>query len=317
MNLPDGSKPSDLRTLLRSEVALSRYSTFQIGGTAQYFSEPACLEEVQTLLDFARNEDLPFLVIGKGSNVLFPEEGFPGLVITLIHFNQRRIDFDVGRSVVTASAGVNLYKLAIATRDACMGGLEFLSHVPGTLGGALVMNAGFSRFSGQKKEIGGLVEGVTVINSSGEIVTLGREGLDFKYRQTNLDGIIVLEAKLKLYPAKRSAIQSEIQANFSYRNGVQDLRYPSAGSVFKNPEGKQGSSGQLIDQIGLKGTRIGGAMISDRHANFIVNLGGARSSDVVDLIRLAQDRVFEEFGVHLEPEIRIIPSPEELVSVPR
>lgn len=309
MSLPAGSKLSDLKIQLRSDVSLSRYSTFQIGGPARFFSEPNTIDELQSLLDFARAEELPLLVIGKGSNILFPDEGFPGLVVTLIHFEPHRIVFDEGRECVTASSGVNLYRLALAARDAGMGGVEFLSHVPGTLGGALVMNAGFSRFPGRKMEIGDLVEEVTVVTPEGELRRLGRDELTFGYRKTNLDGSVILEARLKLYRAKPEEIQAEIQASFDYRNRVQDLRYPSAGSVFKNPEGKQGSSGQLIEKAGLKGKRIGGAMISDRHANFIVNAGGAKASDVLALIAAAQEKVFERFGVHLEPEIRIIRNP--------
>lgn len=168
------------------------------------------------------------------------------------------------------------------------------------------MNSGFSRFPGRKMEIGDLVEAVTVMTPEGEIETLGRESLEFGYRRSNLGSAYVLSARLKLFPRTRDEIHDEIQANFSTRNRVQDVRYPSAGSVFKNPGGAFGSSGQLIDQVGLKGKRIGGAMISSRHANFIVNLGGAKASDVLQLIELAQHRVFESFGAVLEPEIRII-----------
>ena len=308
MSLPVGLKIHDLKIPLRSEVSLARYSTFQIGGLARFFSEPTSTDELQSLLDFARTEELPLLISGKGSNLLFPDEGFPGLVVTLIHFEPNRILFDPGQQCVTASSGVNLYRLALAARDAGLGGVEFLSHIPGTLGGALMMNAGFSRFPGRKMEIGDLVEEVTVFSPEGELRRLDRSQLNFGYRKTNLDGYVILEGRIRLYRAKPEEIQKEIQASFSYRNQVQDLRYPSAGSVFKNPEGKQGSSGQLIEKAGLKGKRIGGAMISDRHANFIVNVGGARSSDVLELISLAQEKVFEAFGVHLEPEIRVIRS---------
>ena len=305
MSLPAGSKPFDLKIPLRFDVSLSRYSTFQIGGLARYFSEPTRIEELQALLQFARQENLPFLLIGKGSNILFPDEGFPGLVITLIHFEPRKMIFDLDQETVTASSGTNLYQLALATRNAELGGAEFLSHIPGTLGGALVMNAGFSRFPGEKHQISDLVEEVTVLTPEAEVQKLGREDICFEYRRTNLNQFIILGVRLKLHRAKRSEVQAEIQASFDYRNRVQDLRYPSAGSVFKNPPGQQGSSGQLIEKVELKGKRIGNAMISDRHANFIVNLGGAKASDVLDLIHLAQEKVFEAYGVHLEPEIRI------------
>ena len=296
----------DLKVPIRTEVPLHRYSTIQIGGDARFFSEPTNLEELESLLEFARAEDLPLIGIGKGSNILFSDEGFPGLVITFIHYEPTRIVFNEKEESVTASSGVNLYRLALAARDAGFGGVEFLSHIPGTLGGALMMNAGFSRIPGEKKEVGNLVEEVTVLTPDGLIRRLNREELTFHYRKSSLEGYIILEARLKLYPAKSEAVQFEIEACFSYRNRVQDLRYPSAGSVFKNPGGSQGSAGQLIEQVGLKGHRIGNAMISDRHGNFIVNLGGARAADVLDLIRLAQEKVFDSFEVRLEPEIRIV-----------
>lgn len=297
---------------IRTEVPLCRYSTFQIGGAARFFSEPTHLDELKSLLDFARSKELPVLGIGKGSNILFPDEGFPGLVITFIHYEPTRIDFDAERGSVMASSGVNLYRLALAARDAGFGGVEFLSHIPGTLGGALMMNAGFSRIPGEKKEIGNLVEEITVLTPEGIIRSLGREALAFHYRESGLEGSILLEARLKLYRANPEAIQAEIDACFGYRNRVQDLRYPSAGSVFKNPGGNQGSAGQLIEKVGLKGHRAGNATVSDRHANFIVNLGGARASEVLSLIHLAQEKVLEAFDVRLEPEIRIIRT-EELV----
>jgi UDP-N-acetylmuramate dehydrogenase len=309
MSLPVESKSFGLKTLLRFDVPLFRYSTFQIGGPARYFSEPSSVEEIEALLEFARSEELPVLTIGKGSNLLFPDEGFPGLVMTLIRFEPKKILFDEEQCTVTASSGVNLYRLAMACREACLGGIEFLSHIPGTLGGALVMNAGFGRFPGQPMEIGDRVEEVTVLTPEGELRKLGAGEVEFRYRETNLDPFIILEARLKLYKARREEIQAEIRSNFNYRNRVQDLRYPSAGSVFKNPSGAPGSSGQLIDKVGLKGERVGGAMISERHANFIVNTGGAKASDVLALIQLAQAKVFEAFGVRLEPEIRRITAP--------
>lgn len=306
MNSPAESKLAAPKAPLRFNVSLARYSTFQIGGPARYFSEPSNLEDLQAVLHFAREERVAVLAIGKGSNILFPDEGYPGLVITLIHFDPQKIVCDRERATVTAASGVSLYRLALAARDAGLSGTEFLSHIPGTLGGALVMNAGFSRFPGKKMEIGDSVEEVTVLTGEGGIKRLGKEELQFAYRKSNLSGIVILEARLKLFPRDPKEIEKEIHANFSYRNRVQDLRFPSAGSVFKNSGSPLGSSGQLIEKAGLKGTRRGGAMISDKHGNFIVNTGGARASEVLELIALAQRKVFEKFGVRLEPEIRII-----------
>ncbi len=302
-------------TIPRKDVALSRFSTFQIGGDAKFFAEPKNLEGLKSLLEFAKSEEVPVIGIGKGSNVLFPDEGFPGLVITFIHYEPTHIIFDIERTTVTVSAGVNLYRLALAARDAGFGGTEFLSHIPGTVGGALMMNAGFSRVPGKRMEIGNLAEEITTLTPDGVICHLGREEISFHYRKSGLEGYILLEARLRLHRAKPEDIQTEIEACFEYRNTVQDLRYPSAGSIFKNPGANQDSAGQLIDQAGLRGRRIGNAMISDRHANFIVNLGGAKASHVIELIQLAQEKVFEKFEVRLEPEVRII-RVEELVSGP-
>ncbi len=306
MSLPVGSRITESKIPLRFEVPLSRYSTFQIGGPARYFSEPTSLEELELLLEFAQQEKLPFLAVGKGSNLLFPDEGYPGLVITFIHFEADYMLFNRQDHTVNVSSGVNLYRFSLGCREAGFGGAEFLSHIPGTIGGALVMNAGFSRVPGKKVEIGSLVEEVTVLTPEGEIRNLAPESLEFGYRRSNLEGFLVLRGRLKLFPRERQEIHSEIQANFEYRNKVQDVRYPSAGSVFKNPPGGVGTSGQLIEKVGLKGKRIGGAMISPRHANFIVNIGGAKAADVIRLMELTQATVLEAFNVRLEPEVRII-----------
>lgn len=303
------------KVIPRRDVSLARFSTFQIGGDAKYFAEPKNLDELKSLLEFAKSEDLPVLGIGKGSNILFPDEEFPGLVITLIHYEPTHIIFHLESTTVSVSSGVNLYRLALAARDAGFGGTEFLSHIPGTVGGALMMNAGFTRIAGEPKEIGSLVEEITALTPTGVIRHLGREEIHFHYRKSGLEGYILLEARLKLYRAKPEDIQREIEACFDYRNTVQDLRYPSVGSIFKNPGSPHGSAGQLVDRAGLKGHRVGNAMISDRHGNFIVNLGGAKAAHVTQLIHLAQEKVFEKFEVRLEPEVRII-RVEELVSGP-
>lgn len=310
MNSPVASKTSGPKALLRFDVPLSRYSTIQIGGNARFFAEPSTLEELQKVLHFAREERAPVLGIGKGSNVLFPDEGYSGLVITFIHYEPSKILCDRENQTVTASAGVSLYRLALATQNAGLGGAEFLSHIPGTLGGALMMNAGFSRSPEKKMEIGEIVEEVTALTPEGEVRTLGRGELRFGYRKSSLEGQMILAGRLKLRPSATGEVRAEIQESFGYRNRVQDLRYPSLGSVFKNQGASQGSSGQLIEKAGLKGRQIGGAKFSDKHANFIINVGGARAADVLELIKLAQEKVREKFGVPLEPEIRIIRNPQ-------
>lgn len=301
--------PIDLKASLRRNVRLSGFTSMQAGGPARYFAEPVREAELTELLEFARQEGLPWMILGKGSNVLFPDEGFPGLVITLIHFEQDLLKVDPEKCLLSASAGVHLYRLVLQARDAGLSGAEFLCNVPGTLGGALVMNAGFSRFPGQRCEIGALVEEVVVLDAQGDKEVLARDRLHFSYRQSNLDSAIVLSATLKLWRRDRDHIEREIRANFANRNEKQDLRYPSSGSVFKNPPPPAPQAAVLIEKAGCKGWREGGAMVSPKHSNTIVNVGRAKSSEIRQLIEAVQKAVLDATGVHLEPEIRIIQTP--------
>jgi UDP-N-acetylmuramate dehydrogenase len=282
----------------------------QVGGPAEYFAEPNTEEELFDLIEFARHENIPFMIVGKGSNVIFPDEGFSGLVITLIHYEQNQILFDEERPFVTASAGIFLYRLCLACRDHGLGGAEFLANIPGTVGGAVIMNAGFSRFAGQRNEIGDILEEVAVLTPEGQKETWTKKDLHFSYRHSNLEGRIVLSATLHLWPRPSDVIQKEIRANFDYRNHKQDLKHPSSGSIFKNPEtllnNERVTAGQLIDRLELKGTRIGNAMVSEKHGNYIINTGGAKSADLVQLIQQIQKTVLDATGIQLEPEVRII-----------
>ncbi len=300
---------TDLKCPLRRDVRLSLYTTMQVGGPASWFAEPQTEEELVEILDFAQQERLPKVILGKGSNLIFPDEGFPGLVISLTHYEQERIVVDREKSFVQVSAGVHLYRFVLAMRDAGLGGAEFLANIPGTIGGALVMNAGFSRFPGQINEIGDITEQVTILDGQGKRAVLQRNELKFSYRHSNLDGKIVLSAVLRLWRRPAEEIQREVKANFDYRNTKQDLRYPSSGSVFKNPGQANTTAGQLVEKAGLKGARVGGAMVSQRHGNYIVNVGGAKSSDVRQLISQIQKSVLDATGILLEPEVRFVERP--------
>lgn len=300
---------ADLKASLRPNVNLANYCTMQVGGPARYFADPATEEELLELLDFVRQEQLPYFVMGKGSNLIFSDEGFDGLVISLIHFEQDKMIFDEEAFTVVAGSGIYLYRLVLAARDHGLGGTEFLCNVPGTVGGAVMMNAGFSRFPGQFNEIGDMVSEVTCLNVEGKKEILTKNELSFSYRHSNLAGKIILSAKLALWKRKPEEIQSEIKANFDYRNKRQDLRHPSSGSIFKNPGSPHTSAAQLIDKLGLKGLKMGGAMVSERHANYIINTGAAKSADVTDLIRKVQQTVFDATQIVLEPEVRIVEKP--------
>lgn len=304
MNLRTG-----LKDLLRPNVRLSQFTTMQVGGPARYFSEPQTEEELLDLLDFARQENMPFMIMGKGSNLLFPDSGFPGLVITLIHYEQDRILFDEEEPRVTASAGIYLYRLVLACRDHGLGGSEFLANIPGTLGGALAMNAGFSRFPGQTNEIGDLIEQVTILGEDGLKQTIPAGQIQFSYRHSSLQGKLILSGTLRLWRRRPEDIQTEVRANFDYRNEKQDMKHPSSGSIFKNPAKPNPSAGQLIEKLGLKGTRVGDAMVSLKHGNYFINMGNAKCADIVELIGKVQKNVFDATGILLEPEVRIVERP--------
>ncbi|MBI3314247.1 MAG: UDP-N-acetylmuramate dehydrogenase, partial [Candidatus Omnitrophica bacterium] len=297
---------TDLKVSLRRKVSLSQYTTMQVGGAAEYFAEPTVEEELVEALEFAAQENLPWMILGKGSNLIFADEGYPGLIISLLQYEKERIQFDTVHTRVTASSGVHLYRLAASCRAVGFGGAEFLAGIPGTVGGAVIMNAGFSRFPGQMSEIGDILEAVTFINPKGRKETRLRDELEFSYRKSSLEGNIILEAKLKLWKRTPEQIDHEMKANFDYRNTKQDLRYPSSGSIFKNPPAPALSAGRLIEQAGLKGVRIGGVMVSDKHGNYFVKVGPATSTDVIELIRKVQKSVFDATQVLLEPEVRII-----------
>jgi len=303
------SLPANLKLSLRRNARLSQYCTMQVGGEARLFAEPTCEEELLDALEVARQENLPFVILGKGSNVIFPDDGFHGLVISFLHFQESRVEIDSDTFRVTASSGVHLYRLATVCRDAGLGGAEFLASIPGTVGGAVVMNAGFSRFPGQRSEIGDLVQSVTVVNSEGQKKKLSRNELSFSYRKTNLDEWVVLEVELLLWRRKSEDIATEIRANFDYRNQEQDLKHPSSGSIFKNPEPPSPSAGRLIDKAGLKGLRIGGAMVSEKHGNYFINVDHAKSSDLIALIQKVRLSVFDATQIDLETEVRIIQNP--------
>lgn len=276
----------------------------QVGGIARYFSEPSTEEELIEVLEFAKSEKLPYFILGKGSNCIFSDEVYPGVVITLIHYEQDKIIFDSEKPIVTASAGIHLYRFVVACRERGLGGAEFLCNVPGTVGGGLIMNAGFSRFSGQTNEISDLVEEVCVLNKDGRKETITKDKLEFSYRHSNLEGKIILSGTFHLWRRKPEDIQKEIRANFDYRNSKQDLKHPSSGSIFKNPGAPHPTAGKLIDQLGLKGTRVGDAQVSEKHGNYIINLGNAKSSDIWALIELIQKKVFDATGIVLEPEVK-------------
>lgn len=296
----------DLKTHIRTNVSLKSYSTYKIGGTARFFAEPQTQDELFRILEFRRSEGLRVLIIGRGSNLLISDDGFDGLALSLRHMDAERFSVEHQTDLVV-SAGMSLCRVSTVSQEQSLGGSEFLCHIPGTVGGAVTMNAGFGRRGGTYCEIRNILDSFTAIDLNGNFKKIRRDEIQFDYRQTSIpQDLIILEARFQLLPKDRKEVEAEIKANFAYRNEVQDLRHPSAGSTFKNPKNSTLTSGQLLDRVHMKKVRIGGAMVSDRHANFFLNVDHATAQNVLDLMSEAQKRVFEEFGIQLYPEVRYV-----------
>lgn len=276
---------------LQSQRLLSEFSTFGIGGPIRFFAEAATFEEMEEALQFAKDHSVPYLVIGKGSNCLFPDQGYEGLVIL------NKIDFCEWKgNQVYVGAGYSFSLLGIQSARKGFGGLEFASGIPATVGGAIFMNAGANR-----RETCEAIHSVVYLDETRK--EFFRSDLKFAYRYSpfqRMEGAI-LAATFTLYPNKAArANQLKIVEG---RMKTQPLKEKSAGCIFRNPA-PHISAGAMIDQCGLKGFKVGGAKISEIHANFIVNAGHATAQDVLDLIAIVQERVAAKAGVHLEPEIQ-------------
>ncbi len=299
--MQDESTLNGLREIypdLLVNAPMKERTTFRIGGPAQYLALPSSAEQISRLLLFARNAGLPVTLLGNCSNVLVRDGGIDGLVLQLgSNFSKA----SVTGNEVEAEAGILMSTLAQVCTRAGLAGFEFASGIPGSLGGGVYMNAG--AYNG---EIGSIVKSVAVINERLELVTLSREEMGFAYRHTALSGrdVAVVSAVLSLSPDNPQDIAARVADFTRRRRERQPLNYPSAGSVFKRPEGAFAAA--LIDTAGLKGVSVGGAQVSCKHAGFFVNTGGATAADVLALIKLVQNTVYEKSGFRLEPEIKII-----------
>jgi len=294
--------PSDLavfkkiRGKIKFAEPLSRHTTFSIGGPAKLFICPLDLADLKTALIFLKPRKIPFLILGAGSNILAVDRGVQAAVIKLnapfFKTLKRR-----GNNIEAAS-GVSLSELLRFTRRNNLGGLEFLTGIPGSVGGALAMNAGALGSS-----IGNLVAQVKVLDYNNKVKILKSKEINFVYRQAHLAKYIILGATFKLFRQDKKIIEKKINAARAYRRITQDYSRPSAGCVFRNP-GEQ-SAGRLIDLCGLKGRKIGRACVSLKHANFILNTTSAKAGDVLRLMRLIKSKVEKRFNIKLEPEVRI------------
>jgi len=276
---------------------LSRYTTWRIGGPARYLLQPADVDDIVRGLEMARERGLPWLVLGLGSNVLFKDGGFPGLVIRM----GKGLDkFEMKGATAIVGAGMPTPILARRTAEAGFSGVERFIGIPGTVGGGIYMNAGC-----HGAEFAEIVTEVTVMDGKGKTRTIPRKQISYKYRGSNLGDVIVLEAKLQLgeeSPAKLKELQAKL---FRWRKAGTPFDQPCAGSTFKNPGGNK-TAGMLIDEVGLKGFRMGGVQVSPMHANYFVNLGNGTAADVVRLIDHVQKTVAKKTGVELQLEIKVL-----------
>lgn len=277
---------------------LARHTSFKIGGPADALAIPGSQEDLVALLNYCHRQGLPVVIIGNGTNLLVRDKGIRAVVIKIASAMSTVCLFDQG---IEAESGISLAALAQTALEAGLGGLEFAAGIPGSLGGAVVMNAG--AYGGEMKDV---VERVWAVSYQGEEAEFTAEDMDFGYRRSRLQGqqMIITKVRLRLVSRDSGDIRSQIAELAARRRASQPLNLPSAGSVFKRPPGLY--VGPMIQEAGLQGKRIGGAEVSTKHAGFIVNVGGATAADVLALIGLIQETVERKFGVKLEPEVRII-----------
>lgn len=281
-----------------ADEPMKKHTTFRIGGPADYYLCPETVEEVSGILHICKENELPFFVLGNGSNLLVSDEGYRGVIIQ-VYKNMNRVFAEENKLHV--QAGCLLSMAAKKALDAGLTGMEFASGIPGTMGGAVVMNAG--AYGGEMKDI---VESATVLTQEGEVLHLSLEELAMGYRTSIVKekGYIVLEAVLALRNGDKEEIKKEMDRLKEQRTTKQPLDMPSAGSTFKRPTGY--FAGKLIQDAGLRGYKVGGAQVSEKHCGFVVNADGATAQDVADLIKDVQDKVYEKFQVTLEPEVRFL-----------
>lgn len=274
------------------------HTTFKVGGPADVFVRPDCVEQVKEIIELAREEEVPVYIMGNGSNLLVGDKGYRGVIIQ-IYKNMNQIT--VKDNEITAQAGALLSTIARLALEQELGGFEFASGIPGTLGGAVTMNAG--AYGGEIKQV---LKSAIILTKEGEIKHLTTEELKLGYRKSVIidEDYIVLEAVLALKKDNREAILEKMNEYALARRTKQPLEFPSAGSTFKRPVGY--FAGKLIDDAGLRGFSYGGAQVSEKHCGFVINKGDATAKDIVTLMNMVNEKVKEQFDVSLEPEVKMI-----------
>ena len=283
---------------IKQNESMARHCTFRCGGEAELYVMPGSIEELAQVIRTCKENGYPYMVIGNGSNILVRDSGYQG---AMIEINNRISSIDVIGEEIVADAGAKLAAVAMTAYENDLAGFEFAHGIPGNVGGAVVMNAG--AYGGEMKDV---IKWVKVLNNEGEIETIEAKDLEMGYRTSVIakKSMVVLQMCIELQIGSAGEIAEIMQILMQRRKFRQPLEYPSAGSTFKRPEGY--FAGKLIEDAGLRGYRAGGAMVSEKHCGFVINYDNATASDVLQVINDVKARVKEQFGIELEPEVKII-----------
>ncbi len=286
---------------IKQNEPMSNHTTFKIGGPADVMVLPGTIADIKATITYCRQKNYPLFIFGLGSNLVVRDKGIRGIVVKIGN-NLKAVN--VSGTEIYAQAGIRLSELARKAADNSLSGLEFAEGIPGSLGGAVVMNAG--AYDGEIKDV---VTAVEAISSSGEERVFAAAEMDFSYRQSAFqhNDYVIVAARMNLRPGVKPDIQSRMREYAHSRREKQPLEYPSAGSVFRRPHGY--FVGPMIEKMGLKGYSIGGAQVSEKHTGFIINTGNATARDVLDLIAMVAKSAREQFGIELQPEIRVVGEP--------
>ena len=281
---------------IKVDEPMKSHTTFRVGGPASYFTTPETKEEIQAIVACCKEQNMPYYIVGNGSNLLVSDKGYEGVIIQIFKAMNQIV---VEGEKITAQAGALLSAVASRALDAELTGFEFAAGIPGTLGCACVMNAGAD--GGEMKDV---LESVTVLTEDGEFVTLAKDELELGYRTSIIakKGYIVVEAVVCLKKGEKEAIKAYMDELKEKRVSKQPLEYPSAGSTFKRPEGY--FAGKLIQDADLRGFQVCGAQVSEKHCGFVINKDNATAADVAELMKQVSQKVEEKFGVTLEPEVK-------------
>lgn len=305
MNLQDEQFRKMLSDMVAGKVLFDepakKHTSIGVGGVADALVSPHSRDELRKIISCLRDGNIPFIPVGNWTNMIVKDGGYRGVIISLQHLNHvTRSQRNADHVLIDAEAGVSLSEIVRSSADESLTGIEFCAGIPGSVGGAVRMNAG-----AYGNEIKDIIETVDVMIVNGSISEFKRAALHFEYRNLDIpEGAIIVSASFLLTKSVKEKIQERIREILDIRKDKHPLEYRNAGSIFKNP--KDLPAGQIIDDLGLKGTRIGGAQISEKHGNFIVNTGNATAKDILALIEVIQKRVWEDRGIRLEPEVTII-----------